>query len=352
MEQLLLICISIGAAIGTSIGTSIANNKNSLKSIHFIPTLIMFLLMYILFNIVNYFMPLFPQFTIKTTTTGATIATGATATTVAANTYDNIVKIYSGDMPVIRFSREQDLKASNYSIFKRKAETGDLDGNAPPFDNLEPKELLKRLNYIYYATANPYQPISYANFTTEADKRVAQDGSSLSSKDPFYAEYNAKYYPQLSKNLLDTKDCLNGGNGPDSCFVTPQLFANIAAHSNSNSNSATTKPGIEAFTCKSKSDTATVPTSILTQGLNNFNKLFLTEDRIVKEGFESNPMILNPATRHLPVMYRNAPDGQDKPLDLISNEYITIDESDKLCRTCKLAVCKDDYCGLQNQLFI
>ena len=63
-------------------------------------------------------------------------------------------------------------------------------------------------------------------------------------------------------------------------------------------------------------------------------------------------MILNPATRHLPVMYRNAPDGQDKPLDLISNEYITIDESDKLCRTCKLAVCKDDYCGLQNQQFI
>ena len=40
----------------------------------------------------------------------------------------------------------------------------------PPFDGLEPKELLLRLNYLYYATANPLKPINYLNYKTHADK--------------------------------------------------------------------------------------------------------------------------------------------------------------------------------------
>lgn len=274
-------------------------------------------------------------------TKNVTQTTTLASTKSHQTTTTNPVKIYTDGMPQIRFAREQDLKASNYSIFKRQSEKGDLDPNSPPFDNLEPSELLTRLNYIYYATANPYEFISYADFKTDADKRVERDGSSLSSQDPFYAKYNAKYYPQLSKNLLDTRDCLNGGNSTDSCFQTPQLFANLAASSASKAK--------EAFT---NADEKPKPTSILSQGLNQINKVFLQDvTQTIKEGF-SNPMILDAEVRHLPIMYRNAPSGQDKILDAISNEYIRIDDSDKTCRNCKLAVCKDDYCFLQNQLFM
>ena len=40
----------------------------------------------------------------------------------------------------------------------------------PPFDGLKPKELLNRLNYIHYATANPQEPINYLEYKTHADK--------------------------------------------------------------------------------------------------------------------------------------------------------------------------------------
>ena len=36
----------------------------------------------------------------------------------------------------------------------------------PPFDGLGPAELLSRLNYIYYATANPLKPINYLDYKT------------------------------------------------------------------------------------------------------------------------------------------------------------------------------------------
>jgi hypothetical protein len=222
----------------------------------------------------------------------------------------------------IGFAREQDLKATKYGIFQRKAENGNMDLNAPPFDNLDPKELMTRLNYIYYATANPYEQISYTSYKTAADKQMDSDGSSLSGKDAFLQKYNAKYYPQLSSNQIDAKDCLNEGSGPNSCFQTPQLFANLQQVK-------------EGFT-----------DSILSQGLNNINKLFLTT-----EGF-SNPMILDAEIRNLPVLFKNAPGNQDQILDAVSNEYIRIDDSDKLCRHCKLAVCQDDICHLQNQLFM
>ncbi len=225
----------------------------------------------------------------------------------------------------VGFARESDLKNTKYGIFHKKNTEGDLESN--PFDNLEPKELMSRLNYIYYATANPYQMISYANYKTEMDKRIEKDGSSLSSGDDFFKQYNAKYYPQLSANLIDARDCLNEGNGTKSCFQTPQLFENL-------------KQVKEGFTSgKSK------PTSILSQGIETLNKVF------VKEGF-SNPMVLDMDMRSLPTIFKNAPGDQDFPLDIVGNEYLRIDDSDKLCRHCKLAVCKDDVCFLQNSLFM
>lgn len=259
---------------------------------------------------------------INSVTHANTIASLVTAAQI--NTKDG--GMYSGvDGSVgIGFAREQDLKATKYGIFHRKSENGNMDLNAPPFDNLDPKELMTRLNYIYYATANPYEQISYANYKTSADKQMDKDGTSLSGKDAFLQNYNARYYPQLSSNQIDARDCLNEGSGPNSCFQTPQLFANLQEVK-------------EGFT-----------DSILSQGLNNINKLFLKDG---VEGF-SNPMILDTEIRNLPVLFKNAPGNQDQIIDAVSNEYIRFDESDKLCRHCKLAVCKDDICHLQNQLFM
>lgn len=233
----------------------------------------------------------------------------------------------------VGFARESDLKKTNYGIFTKKTNTGDMESN--PFDNLDPKELMSRLNYIYYATANPYQMISYTNYKTEMDKQMEKDKSSLSSGDEFFKQYNAKYYPQLSANLIDARDCLNEGSNSKSCFQTPQLFENLKK----------VKEGFTSENIKPNSFELVKPTSILSQGIDILNKVF------IKEGF-SNPMILDTDNRTLPTMFKNAPGNQDIPLDMVGNEYLRIDDSDKLCRHCKLAVCKDDVCFLQNSLFM
>jgi hypothetical protein len=73
---------------------------------------------------------------------------------------------------------------------------------------------------------------------------------------------------------------------------------------------------------------------------------------IIKEDF-TNPMILNNDSRYMPMLYKNAPSGNlDRILDNESNETINLDNSKDLCKNCKITVCKDDYCGLQNQLFM
>lgn len=270
---------------------------------------------------------IFPQLSV----TNTTLSTSLVSTTQPTiHTPDgSIIMPTANSLPDsnkgVGFARESDLKNTKYGIFNKKANTGDIESN--PFDNLEPNELMSRLNYIYYATANPYQMVSYGNYKTEMDKIIEKDKSLLSSGDEFFKQYNAKYYPQLSVNLIDARDCLNEGSGSKSCFQTPQLFENL-------------KEVKEGFTSGS-----TTPTSILSQGIDTLNKVFL------KEGF-SNPMVLDTDMRTLPTMFKNAPDGQDFPLDIVGNEYLRIDDSEKLCRHCKLAVCKDDVCFLQNSLFM
>jgi hypothetical protein len=232
----------------------------------------------------------------------------------------------------IGFAREQDLASTKYSIFHKQPSNGILDENTPPFDNLDPKELSTRLNYIYYATSNPYEPISYSDYKTAADKQIEKDGTGLLPKDAHLQAYAAKYYPQLSANQIDARDCLNEGSGDKSCFQSPALFANL--------NKKT-----EGF---QNAEPMQKQTSILSQGLDNINKLFLH----VEEGF-SDPMILDPNDRFQPIMFRNAPGNQDVALDQTSNEHINLnDNSGKTCRHCKLAVCENDICSLQNQLFM
>ena len=191
----------------------------------------------------------------------------------------------------------------------------------PPFDGLPPGELLTRLDYLYYATANPNKMVNYHDFKTHADKYLDEDGSKLSVNDTKLQAYAAGFYPQLTANQIDARDCLNYGSGPGSCFQSKQLFYNVKNDFN-----------------------------ILDKGINNDNA-----NLVVREDF-SMPMNLDINERDMPVLFMNAPRGnQDFPLDITSNENVVkymADESLSLCRNCKLAVCKDDYCSLQNQLFM
>ena len=204
-------------------------------------------------------------------------------------------------------------------------DTSIFESDKSPFDSLDPKELISRLNYIYYATANPLEPINYSSYKTHADKLLDEpvnDNYKLITHDPKLLEYSQKYYPQLTDNQIDAKDCLNYGFGKNSCFQNPSLFFNVKNDFN-----------------------------ILTKGVNENNS-----NLVIREDFcsgSSMSMNMNPNARYEKPLFVNAPDFKlDKPLDQQSNETIDLDTSNSKCKNCKLAVCADDYCGLQNQLFM
>jgi len=199
-------------------------------------------------------------------------------------------------------------------------ETKSFEMDKPPFDGLEPAELLSRLNYISYATSNPLKPINYLDYKTHADKLLNSDNTKLSTNDSHLLQYSKAFYPQLTENQIDTKDCLNGGSEKSSCFQNPSLFFNVKNDFN-----------------------------ILTKGVNENNANLL-----IREDF-SNPMILDTKLRYKDVLLFNAPNGNlDRPLDQESNETIDLSLNNVInfCRHCKLAMCKNDYCSLQNQLFM
>jgi hypothetical protein len=267
-------------------------------------------------------------------------ADGSLITSLGANPNTNSIPDYhlrhteEGN----RFATQKDLEENNYSIFKHKKNNSDgkeygkefgkeygkeygkeFDMDKPPFDGLEPTELLSRLNYIYYATANPAKMVNYHDFQTHADRYLDADGTKLSTNDPKLQTYSAGFYPQLTTDQIDARDCLNEGSGPRSCFQSPQLFYNKEHNFN-----------------------------ILEKGVNTDNA-----NLIIREDF-SMPMNLDIKARYDPVLFMNAPKGNlDKPLDQQSNESIDLSAEElSLCRNCKLAVCKDDYCSLQNALFM
>lgn len=165
--------------------------------------------------------------------------------------------------------------------------TNTVDVNKPPLDGLQPDELVSRLNYIHYATANPLKMISYEDYKTHADKYIelTKHSNSLLLDDDIMNDDKKSYYPFLTKNNINAHDCLN--DGVKGCMITEQF---------------------------------TMP--------------------------------LDPKDRNTEVLFYNAPLGNlDKPLDQQSNE--TLDLSTYLpCSNCKLATCVNNYCMLQNKLFI
>jgi hypothetical protein len=256
-----------------------------------------------------------------------------------------------------KFATEKSLEESNYAIFQHpvasptinssgiitptsqstavahnQTTSGTYSLDKPPFDGLDPKELMNRLNYIYYATAQPAKRINYHDFKTHADRILNSDGTKLSVNDPKLQTYAAGYYPQLTANQIDARDCLNNGSGEGSCFQSPQLFYNKEHNFN-----------------------------ILDKGVNLDNaNLIVREDfsmPINLEAITSKPLPLDVSERKQKILFLNAPKGTlDIPLDQVSNETLArsgkLDSSMDTCYNCKLAVCRDDYCSLQNSLFM
>ena len=231
------------------------------------------------------------------------------------NVINNINKTSQEKSTTIPITTEAITKdTTNYS----EINTNEFEMNKPPFDGLKPKELLNRLNYIHYATANPKKPINYNDYKTHADKLINHDKTKLSTNDKKLLPYLKAYYPQLTENHIDAKDCLNEGSNKNSCFQNPSLFFNVQNDFN-----------------------------ILKEGVNEDNANLL-----IREDF-SMPMILDKNERHEPILFQNTINGNlDKIIDNESNETINLTSSNNACRNCKLALCKNDYCGLQNKLFM
>ena len=125
-----------------------------------------------------------------------------------------------------KFARQKDLEDTKYAIFNKKDEAG-VEKDKLPLDGLSPQDLLSSLNYITYATANPYKPLSFNEYKTHADKYLDEDGTKLSTNDLKLQSFAIAHYPQLTKDQIDTRDCLNFGSGKDSCFQSAQLFSNV-----------------------------------------------------------------------------------------------------------------------------
>ena len=211
-----------------------------------------------------------------------------------------------------------------------------LQDQKNPLDGLDPTELTNRLNYIYHATANPLEVISYNDYKTHADNILDEDKTSLLSNinlsnkennkenNKEHNKYINNYYPQLTANNIDATDCLNDMNNKNSCFQNQYLF-NMFNMSNMSNTGLTGNPSMPS-----------IP-SILNKGITQDNA-----NLIIKEDFS------------LPILFRNAPYGNlDKDLNLQSNEYIDLTaDSNSICRGCKLATCKNNMCALQNNLFM
>jgi hypothetical protein len=244
-----------------------------------------------------------------------------------------------------------------------KVDSGTFEIDKPPFDGLDPKELLNRLNYIYYATSNPQKPIHYLEYKIHADKLLESGGNDsnncnsntntntntkggnngnngdngsndnymLTTHDEKLLQYSNAFYPQLNKNQIDTSDCLNYGSGKGSCFQNPSLFFNV-------------KNDFNILTKGVSEDNANL---IVREDFKNYNMTSANASVGTNNNNNNNNDIYSP------ILFANAPMGNlDIPLDQESNETINLDNSGSQCRNCKLALCKDDYCSLQNQLFM
>ena len=73
--------------------------------------------------------------------------------------------------------------------------------NKSPFEGLLPKQLINRINYLYYATSYPFKAKSYADFIYNENNTVPTSVKHI--------EITRATYPQLTEDQVNFSDCLN-----------------------------------------------------------------------------------------------------------------------------------------------
>jgi hypothetical protein len=107
-----------------------------------------------------------------------------------------------------------------------------------PLDGLSPSDMNTRLSYLYRKTATPYKPLTYFDFVSDADKSLASAGkyqvlngptqSGPQDLDKFRTEME-RWYPTLSKNQINERDCTNFKEGSaGSCLIKPESLLDDA----------------------------------------------------------------------------------------------------------------------------
>jgi hypothetical protein len=107
-------------------------------------------------------------------------------------------------------------------IMNKSAISSDEEDEGLPFDNLQPQELMNRLNFIYTQTSNPLAVDHHQGDITSMDKLLTRDNASLSSANSdIHLVYADWLYPQLTAKQINTRDCTNYEKGEKSCIQSP-----------------------------------------------------------------------------------------------------------------------------------
>ena len=203
-------------------------------------------------------------------------------------------------------------------------------GNELPFDGLPPSDLLKNMQYLYKETSNPLHVPSQMNTLTSADVTLNKDRKISNSVDgtlvdgndakymSSYLSYAGKYYPNLTLNQVDTRDCLND-MGANSCFQSAKMFEKT----NSILDKGITKQNADV---------------IVREDFVNFAEPSSVNLYSSKPFFDGNQRKLYDSTEPI---FMNA------PMNINSNDNI----ENNMCHGCKIGVCVGDYCATANQLF-
>ena len=170
-----------------------------------------------------------------------------------------------------------------------------------PFDEISQEEYQDRLNYLYYATQHPYKNVSYRDYKSASDKRLLNDKSSLIKGDK--SEFNIemeRWYPSMSINQVNYRDCTNHENSELSC---------LQPHPNKQDN-------------------------ILNNSKDNSNK----EEKFASVSSMPKSLVNN----QIPILFKNTDTNNE---DILKDNEYPRDISNDLCAHCTVGTCWKGICG-------
>ena len=232
-------------------------------------------------------------------------------------------------------------------------------GDELPFDGLPPSELIKNMQYLYRATSNPLNIPSQQGTLTDADNTLNKDRAiseglngtltdgNNSAVMPNYMSYASMYYPNLTADQVDTRDCLNS-MGADSCFQSAKMFEKNNSVLDKGINSQNAGQIVrEDFVNFQEQNAAK---RIVPEDFVNFQE----QNRVVSEDFVN---FQEPASVNLysPTPFfdgnRNGLSSGSEPIFMNAPGNIGGNISGNGCRGCKVDICTGDYCATTNKLF-